>query len=87
MQFASNIAEDYHRILNQAFDELDQRLRDEIANITRDLRASVTVEGEVSEAGQNLRHANKVKEKVEEIRIVLDHAQMTARELAGGMAS
>ncbi|RAK74660.1 uncharacterized protein BO72DRAFT_488077 [Aspergillus fijiensis CBS 313.89] len=87
MQFASNIAEDYHRILNQTFDELDQRLRDEIANITRDLRASVTVEGEVSEAGQNLRHADKVKEKVEEIRIVLDHAQMTARELAEGMAS
>ncbi|PYH84639.1 hypothetical protein BO82DRAFT_304125 [Aspergillus uvarum CBS 121591] len=85
IQFASNIDKDYRQILDKTFGQLDHRLRDEVANITRDLRASVTVEGEVSEAGQNLQHAGQVKEKVEEIRVVLDHAQLTVRELAEGV--
>ncbi|PYI23435.1 hypothetical protein BO99DRAFT_323354 [Aspergillus violaceofuscus CBS 115571] len=87
MQFASNIDRDYRQVLDDTFGQLDHRLRDEVANITRDLRASVTVEGEVSEAGQNLQHAGQVKEKVEEIRIVLDHAQLIVRELAEGVTS
>ncbi|PYI32270.1 hypothetical protein BP00DRAFT_445723 [Aspergillus indologenus CBS 114.80] len=87
MQFASNIDKDYRQILDKTFGQLDERLRDEVANITRDLRASVTVKGEVSEAGQNLPHADQTKEKVEDIRIVLDHAQMTVRELAEGFTS
>ncbi|KAL6231006.1 hypothetical protein BDW75DRAFT_233955 [Aspergillus navahoensis] len=60
----------FERTLNH----LDQKLRDEIANITQDLRASVTVERDESEAGRDSKHAEELKQKVEILQGILAHA-------------
>ncbi|OJI89614.1 hypothetical protein ASPTUDRAFT_132870 [Aspergillus tubingensis CBS 134.48] len=73
--FADNIALDYEELIDGAFEELNQKLSEEVANITRDLHATVTVEGEISEAGENPECTERVKRGVETCQRALANAQ------------
>lgn len=73
--FADNIALDYEEIISEAFEQLHQKLSEEVANITRDLHATVTVEGEISEAGENPECTERVKRGVETCQRALASAQ------------
>ncbi|GIK05752.1 hypothetical protein Aspvir_009865 [Aspergillus viridinutans] len=81
VQFANTLTADYRELIERTFDQLDQKLREEVANITRDLRASLTVEGQTSEAGQDPRHAEELKQRVRVIQDALVHAQRIVREV------
>ncbi|PYH87881.1 hypothetical protein BO71DRAFT_424076 [Aspergillus ellipticus CBS 707.79] len=81
MDFAGVIEGDYKALIEETFGALDTKLREEIANVTRDLRAAVTVEGEVPEAGQNRRHTEELKRGLERLKTRLAEAQTTLREL------
>ncbi|GIJ92098.1 hypothetical protein Asppvi_011073 [Aspergillus pseudoviridinutans] len=63
LQFSNALTGDYRELIERTFDQLDQKLREEIANITRDLRASLTVEGQTSEAGQDPQHTEELKRR------------------------
>ncbi|GLA84422.1 hypothetical protein AtubIFM56815_008635 [Aspergillus tubingensis] len=73
--FADNIALDYEEMIDEAFEQLNQKLSEEVANITRDLHATVTVEGEISEAGEHPECTERVKRGVETCQRALASAQ------------
>ncbi|PYH72821.1 uncharacterized protein BO88DRAFT_358796 [Aspergillus vadensis CBS 113365] len=73
--FADNIALDYEEMIDEAFEQLNQKLSEEVATITRDLHATVTVEGEISEAGQHPECTEGVKRGVETCQTALANAQ------------
>ncbi|KAL5050864.1 hypothetical protein BDW71DRAFT_107560 [Aspergillus fruticulosus] len=79
--FARSINADYGELIERTFNPLHQKLRDEIDNLTRDLRAAVTVEGDVSEAGEDPRHTQEVQRRVELIQETLGQAQRVVREV------
>ncbi|PKX96933.1 uncharacterized protein P174DRAFT_365391 [Aspergillus novofumigatus IBT 16806] len=81
LELANRLTGDYRELIESTFNQLDQKLREELSNITRDLRASVTVEGEISEAGQDPRHAEELKQRVGVIQDALVHAQRIVREV------
>ncbi|KAI9042030.1 uncharacterized protein KD926_006154 [Aspergillus affinis] len=72
--FATSIAGDFQGLVEGIFTRLDQNLRDEFSNLTQDLRVSVTVERDESEAGRDPRHADELRQKVERIQTTLAHA-------------
>lgn len=79
--FATNITADYQDLTERTLNRLDLKLRDEVANVTQDLRASVTVERDESEAGEDPRHAEELKQKVESIQGALAHARRMVMEV------
>ncbi|KAL2829504.1 hypothetical protein BDW59DRAFT_142167 [Aspergillus cavernicola] len=79
--FSNKITADYGELIERTFNLLDQKLRGEVGNITRDLRASVTVEGDVSEAGQDPGHTEEVKRRVGVIEEALGQAQRVVTEV------
>ncbi|KAF4273055.1 hypothetical protein CNMCM8812_008067 [Aspergillus fumigatus] len=81
LDLANRLTGDYRELIERTFSQLDQKLREELSSITRDLRASVTVEGETSEAGQDPRHAEELKRRVGVIQDALAHAQRAVREV------
>ncbi|GFG18592.1 hypothetical protein IFM61606_00016 [Aspergillus udagawae] len=81
LQFANTLTGDYRELIERTFAQLDQKLREEIASITRDLRASLTVEGQTSEAGQDPQHTEELKRRVRVIQDALVHAQRVIREV------
>jgi hypothetical protein len=81
LELANRLTGDYRELVERTFNQLDRKLREELSNITRDLRASVTVEGETSEAGQDPRHAEELKRRVGVIQDALVHAQRIVREV------
>jgi hypothetical protein len=81
LELANRLTGDYRELIERTFNQLDRKLREELSNITRDLRASVTVEGETSEAGQDPRHAEELKRRVGVIQDALVHAQRIVREV------
>ncbi|PWY94991.1 hypothetical protein BO94DRAFT_456160 [Aspergillus sclerotioniger CBS 115572] len=83
INFARNIAADFNTTIDETFNQLDQKLYNEIANITRDLGAAVTVEGEVSEAGQHPANAEQIKRDVEACQRILGDAKKVVLELRG----
>ncbi|GFN11068.1 uncharacterized protein AtWU_00864 [Aspergillus tubingensis] len=80
--FADNITLDYEEMIDEAFEQLNQRLSEEVAHITRDLHATVTVEGEISEAGENPECTEGVKRRVETCQRALANAQATVQGLS-----
>ncbi|KAI2927158.1 hypothetical protein CBS147321_11250 [Aspergillus niger] len=80
-EFADNIALDYGTMIDRAFGQLDNKLREEVSNITRDLRATVTVEGEISEAGEHPEYTEGVKRGVEACQRTLANAQTIVLEM------
>ncbi|KAL2813782.1 hypothetical protein BDW59DRAFT_178151 [Aspergillus cavernicola] len=81
VDFAIKIATDYRGFMARTFNELQEKLNDEIANVTRDLRASMSTEGDASEAGQNPRLGDDVRRRVEALREVLECAQDVVRKV------
>lgn len=77
--FATNITADYQDLTERTLNQLDLKLRNEIANVTQDLRASVTLEGDRSEAQEDPRYAEELKQKVGSIQGVLTHARGVLR--------
>ncbi|GLB21784.1 hypothetical protein AtubIFM61612_002334 [Aspergillus tubingensis] len=73
--FADNIALDFETMTDGAFGQLNHELCEEVDNITRDLHATVTVEGEISEAGENPECTERVKRGVETCQRGLANAQ------------
>ncbi|KAL4923819.1 uncharacterized protein BDV17DRAFT_276077 [Aspergillus undulatus] len=82
--FANSITADYGKLMEGTFNSLHQKLRDEIDNLTRDLRAAVTVEGDVSEAGEDPEHTQEVQRRVELIQEALGQAHRVVREVGRG---
>ncbi|GLA14395.1 hypothetical protein AnigIFM62618_000774 [Aspergillus niger] len=80
-EFADNIALDYGTMIGRAFEGLDNKLREEVSNITRDLRATVTVEGEIPEAGEHPEYTEGVKRGVEACQRILANAQTIVLEM------
>ena len=80
-EFATDISGDFHGLVKRVLDRLDQTVRDEIANVTPDLRASVAVERDESEAGRDPRYAEELKQKVEMIQGTLAHARCIVEEV------
>lgn len=80
-EFATDISGDFHGLVKRVLDRLDQTVRDEIANVTQDLRASVAVERDESEAGRDPRYAEELKQKVEMIQGTLAHARCIVEEV------
>ncbi|KAL4870412.1 hypothetical protein BDV12DRAFT_207717 [Aspergillus spectabilis] len=85
-EFATNITGDFQGLVERTFNRLDQKLHDEIANVTQDLRASVSVGREDSEAGRDPIYAEELKQKVEITQAALDHAWTIVREVGQVMA-
>ncbi|GFG16305.1 hypothetical protein IFM61392_09436 [Aspergillus lentulus] len=81
LELANSLTGDYRELIETTFNQLDRKLREELSNISRDVRASVTVEGETSEAGQDPRHAEELKRRVGVIQDALAHAQTIVREV------
>ncbi|KAL4972993.1 hypothetical protein BDW66DRAFT_143057 [Aspergillus desertorum] len=79
--FANSITADYNELMERTFNPLHQKLRDEIDNLTRDLHAAVTVNGDVSEAGEDPEHTQEVQRRVELIQEALGQAQRVVREV------
>ncbi|KAL6232076.1 hypothetical protein BDW75DRAFT_233104 [Aspergillus navahoensis] len=79
--FANNINADYGELIERTFNPLHQKLRDEIDNLTRDLRAAVTVEGDVSEAGEDPGHTQEVQRRVELIKEALGQVRRVLMEV------
>lgn len=80
--FADNITLDYEEMIDEAFEQLNERLSEEVAHITRDLHATVTVEGEISEAGENPECTEGVKRRVETCQRALANAQTIVQGLS-----
>ncbi|EAW15335.1 uncharacterized protein ACLA_060020 [Aspergillus clavatus NRRL 1] len=80
--FVALLVDDFRDLRKATFARLGQRLRHEIHNITRDLRVSVTVEGERSEADQDLKYAAALKRKAELIQTALGEAQKIMLEVS-----
>lgn len=80
-EFATDITGDFHGLVKRVLDRLDQTVRDEIANVTQDLRASVAVERDESDAGRDPRYAEELKQKVEMIQGTLAHARCIVEEV------
>ncbi|KAL4778791.1 hypothetical protein BJX76DRAFT_352331 [Aspergillus varians] len=83
-EFSSLIAADHGELVERTFNVLDQKLREEVASITRDLRASVTVNGEISEAAEDPGHTEEVKRRIGFIREALGQAQRVVRGVGRG---
>ncbi|GFF64845.1 hypothetical protein IFM60648_01404 [Aspergillus lentulus] len=81
LDLANSLTGDYRELIERTFNQLNRKLREELSNISRDVRASVTVEGETSEAGQDPRHAEELKRRVGVIQDALVHAQRIVREV------
>jgi hypothetical protein len=79
--FANSITTDYDELMERTFNSLHQKLQDEIENLTRDLHAAVTVEGDVSEAGENPEHTREVQRRVQLIQEALSQAQRIVTEV------
>ncbi|KAL4757106.1 uncharacterized protein BDW70DRAFT_143918 [Aspergillus foveolatus] len=79
--FARSITADYDELMERTLNPLHQKLCDEVDNLTRDLQAAVTVEGDVSEAGEDPEHTQEVQRQVELIQEALDRAQRVVREV------
>ncbi|KAL2864222.1 uncharacterized protein BJX67DRAFT_374065 [Aspergillus lucknowensis] len=82
--FAAKIEGDYKDVLERCLNPLMQKLRDEVANVIHDMRTSVTVEGDQSEAGQNPRLAEELNRTVEVIQVALSNACRVIREVGAG---
>ncbi|KAL3473665.1 hypothetical protein BJX99DRAFT_248747 [Aspergillus californicus] len=80
-EFAASIAGNFRGLVEKTLDRLDQKLRGEIANVSQDLRASVTVEKDESEAERDPRHADELKQKVEIAQGTLANACRIVREV------
>ncbi|KAL2786690.1 hypothetical protein BJX66DRAFT_328406 [Aspergillus keveii] len=80
-EFATKISDDFRNLVKRAINRLDQELREEIAKISQDLRASVAGEREEPEAGRDPRYAEELRRKVGIIRGTLDHAWTILREV------
>ncbi|PWY79246.1 hypothetical protein BO70DRAFT_57351 [Aspergillus heteromorphus CBS 117.55] len=83
-EFSSRLTSDYHNLTEQIFIPLQQRLRDEVGCVVRDLRTSVTVEGEVTEAGQDRLFTRELQQRLVRIQEALTSAQNTARDAKNG---
>ncbi|GKZ47440.1 hypothetical protein AbraIFM66951_010806 [Aspergillus brasiliensis] len=81
-RFAEDIAVDYGTIIDRMFDLLNHKLRDEVASISRDLHATITVEGETSEAGEHPDIAEGVKRGVDACQRTLVNAQTIVLQLS-----
>ncbi|KAL4734477.1 hypothetical protein BDV11DRAFT_212732 [Aspergillus similis] len=79
--FANSITADYNQLMERTFDPLHQILCNEVDNLTRDLHAAITVEGDVSEAGEDPEHTQEVRRRVELIQEALGQAQRVVREV------
>ncbi|CBF75962.1 uncharacterized protein ANIA_10424 [Aspergillus nidulans FGSC A4] len=79
--FSRSIAADYDELMETTFNQLHQKLCDEVDNVCRDLQAAVTLEGDVSEAGEDPEHTREVQRQVELAQVALDHAQRVLREV------
>ncbi|KAL4811959.1 hypothetical protein BDW67DRAFT_136200 [Aspergillus spinulosporus] len=79
--FANSITTDYDELMERTFNSLHQKLQDEIDNLTRDLHAAVTVEGDVSEAGEDPEHTREVQRRVQLIQEALGQAQRVVKEV------
>ncbi|KAL5001750.1 hypothetical protein BDV10DRAFT_182315 [Aspergillus recurvatus] len=82
--FTRSITADYNELMERTFNPLHQKLRDEMDNLARDLRAVVTVEGDVSEAGEDPEHTQEVQRRVELIKEALGQALSVLREVGRG---
>lgn len=80
--FVALLVDDFGDLRKATFARLGQRLRHEIHNITRDPRVSATVEGERSEADQDLKYAAALKRKAELIQTALGEAQKIMLEVS-----
>ena len=80
--FSDNIARDYEAMIDGEFEQLNHKICEEVANITRDLHATVTVEGETSEAGRNPECTERVKRGVETCQRALANAQTIVQGLS-----
>ncbi|KAL2828351.1 hypothetical protein BJY01DRAFT_228475 [Aspergillus pseudoustus] len=80
-EFAKNISGEFQSLVERAVNRLDQELREEIANVSQDLRASTTIEREESEGWRDHRYAEELRQKVEVIKGTLDHAWTLLREV------
>ncbi|KAL3441007.1 hypothetical protein BJX65DRAFT_289514 [Aspergillus insuetus] len=80
-EFATKISGDFQSLVERAANRLDQELREEIANINQDLRASIPVEREDSEGWRDHKYAEELRQKVEIIKGTLDHARTILREV------
>lgn len=78
--YSSKIKADYRGMAQRVFNSLDQSIQVEVGNITRDLRASIVVEGEVTEADRSPALTERLRDRVIGLQDYLIDAQTAARQ-------
>lgn len=78
--YSSKIRADYCGMTQSIFDSLEQSIQVEVGNITRDLRASIIVEGEVTEADRSPALTERLRDRVIGLQDYLLDAQTAVRQ-------
>ncbi|KAJ0426006.1 hypothetical protein BJY00DRAFT_272728 [Aspergillus carlsbadensis] len=84
VQFANNIKAAYTDIMGTVFSDLRQRLGEEVQNITQNLGAAVTDEGEIPETEQAPELVMRVRAAIPVLEVRINEAQSILRGLQNG---
>ncbi|KAF9893535.1 hypothetical protein FE257_010847 [Aspergillus nanangensis] len=83
-EYAAKIGTNHSQMMERVFQNLVQKVQEEVANITRDLRASVNAEGERTEAGRNPAFARGLRKNIGRVQDTVARARRALRQAGQG---